>query len=113
MALLDWKVVIGSTSKGRSSSKQMNYYLSTNLPYMIGGDLYPFLQHVASKENPSDDVFRFIELRKGFEKPWWLQLLLQDNHKAFDQIVAHDKLRWPFNGWARLIRLSILVLGNQ
>lgn len=105
VALLDSKVVIGSTSKGRSSSKQLNYYLGSILPYMIGGDIYPFLIHIASKENPSDDVSRFVELRKHIDAPFWWTLLLKGDVSFFDQIVEADRLQWPLRGWARLIRI--------
>lgn len=40
-SLLDSRVIIGCNAKGRSSSKQLNFYLGTTLPYVIGGDLYP------------------------------------------------------------------------
>ena len=39
VALLYSKVVINSTSKGRSSSKQLNFYLASSLPFIVGGDL--------------------------------------------------------------------------
>ena len=113
VALLDSKVVIGSSSKGRSSSKQLNFYLSTLLPHIIGSDLYPFLIHIASKENPSDDISRFVELRWGTDPPRWLKLLLKGNPEMFDQVVEADKLKWPFSGWSRLVRLLVCSLGNR
>lgn len=45
--LLDSRVVIGCNAQGRSSSRQLNFYLSSSLPYVVGGDLYPFHIHVA------------------------------------------------------------------
>lgn len=113
-ALLDSRVVIGCNAKGRSSSKQLNFYLSSALPYIVGGDLYPFLLHIGSSDNFSDDISRFVALRKPSEPlPPWLRLLLQGQHQLFDQVVAADKFVWPWNGWARLIRLAILASCNQ
>ena len=62
-ALLDSRVIIGCNAKGRSSSKQLNFYLGSSLPYIVGGDLYPHLLHVGSGDNASDDISRFILLR--------------------------------------------------
>ena len=107
--LLDSRVVIGSSAKGRSSSKQLNFYMSTTVPYIIGGDLYPYLLHIGTSDNPSDDVSRFVQLREPeYEPPHWLQLLILGDHAAFDIIQACDSLRWPFNGWARLTRLLLM-----
>ena len=112
VALLDSRVVIGSTTKGRSSRKQLIFYLGTTLPYLIGSDLYPYLIHISSKENPSDDVSRFVNLRYSSQKPWWLELLLTGSPQLFDQIVEADRLQWPLNGWARLARLLLCLQGN-
>ena len=109
VALLDSKVVIGSTSKGRSSSKQLNFYLGSTLPYFIGGDLYPYLIHVGSKEYPSDDISRFVQLRiSDGITPLWLQSLLDGDTRFFDQVVEADKLVWPMSAWSRLIRLLVI-----
>ena len=113
VAFLDSRVVIGSSSKGRSSSKQLNFYLSSMLPYLTGSDLYPFLIHMASKENPSDDVSRFVDLRSpAIKPPTWLEFLLKGDHSWFDQVVQADRFIWPYNGWCRLIRLLFVSRGN-
>ena len=113
-ALLDSRVIIGCNAKGRSSSKQLNFYLGSSLPYIIGGDLYPALLHIGSKDNASDDVSRFVKLRKATESlAPWLQQLLAGKHSIFEEIWKADQLKWPLNGWARLIRLSLLAYSNH
>lgn len=112
--LLDSRVVIGANSKGRSSSKQLNFYLGSTLPYIIGGDLYPHLLHIGTGDNASDDISRFIRLRApSSDMPLWLRLLLTGDPEPFDQIRAADSLLWPFSGWSRLVRLAILAMRNQ
>lgn len=113
-ALLDSRVVIGCNAKGRSSSKQLNFYLTSALPYIVGGDLYPYLLHIGSADNSSDDISRFVALRTPSEPlPPWLRALLQGDYGLFDQVVAADKLAKPWSSWARLIRLAILFSCNQ
>ena len=112
-ALLDSRVVIGCNVKGRSSSKQLNYYLGSTLPYIIGGDLYPNLLHISSGDNASDDTSRFVKLRDPLvPRAAWLEKLLAGDHRSFEQVWQADKLVWPLSGWSRLIRLSILASCN-
>eukprot|EP00438_Fugacium_kawagutii_P019732 Skav213561 [mRNA] locus=scaffold263:154967:157288:+ [translate_table: standard] len=74
--LLDSRVVIGCNAKGRSSSRQLNFYLGSTLPYIIGGDLYPFLLHVGTDDNASDDISRFLSLRDPTVHGCWRYLLV-------------------------------------
>lgn len=112
--LLDSRVIIGCNAKGRSSSKQLNFYLGSTLPYIIGGDLYPFLLHVGTGDNASDDISRFIALRDPTEPvPPWLLALLSGDPSQFDQVRQADSLQWPYSGWARLMRLMFLRHCNQ
>ena len=100
---LDSRVVIGSSAKGRSSSQQLNFYMSTALPYLVGGDLYPHYLHIGTKENPADDLSRFVPLRNPDRAlPTWLFELQQGNFDRFELIQSADSLLWPFSGWARL-----------
>ena len=112
-ALLDSRVIIGANVKGRSSSQQLNFYLGSTLPYIIGGDLYPHLLHVSSGDNASDDISRFVELRAPLHaQPPWLRALLAGNFEEFDQVREADSLVWPWSGWSRLIRLASLRQRN-
>ena len=111
--LLDSQVIIGCNAKGRSSSKQLNFYLGSSLPYIIGGDLYPHLLHIGTHDNASDDISRFVDLRRpACPFPPWLSALNSGSPELFDQVREADKLEWPFNGWARLVRLSIVALSK-
>ena len=111
--LLDSRVVIGCNAKGRSSSRQLNFYLGSTLPYIIGGGLYPFLLHIGTGENVSDDLSRFSALRKPTEPfPPWLIALLSGDPLPFEHVKAADSLRWPYSGWSRLIRLASLCRCN-
>lgn len=108
--LLVSRVIIGCNAKGRSSSKQLNFYLGSTLPYVVGGDLYPHLLHIGTGDNVSDDVSRFIKLRSpSIPHPPWLTALLSGDSSLFDQVREADKLVWPYNGWARLERLSLVT----
>ena len=105
--LLDSRVVIGCSAKGRSSSTQLIYYLSTGLPYLIGGDLYPYQLHVGTHENPADDVSRFVDLRDPqIGLPRWLVCLLKGDAIKFDLVREADRLQWPWSGWARRLMLA-------
>ena len=95
--------MIGSSAKGRSSSQQLNFYMPTALPYLVGGDLYPHYLHIGTKENPADDSSRFVPLRNPDRAlPTWLFELQQGNFDRFELIQSADSLLWPFSGWARL-----------
>ena len=54
--LLDSRVIFGCNAKRRSSSASLNFFLSTSLPYILGGDLYPCLFQLGMGENCSDDL---------------------------------------------------------
>lgn len=105
-AMLDSRVTIGCNAKGRSSSKQLNFYLASAVPYIIGGDLYPFLIHLGTHDNASDDISRFLRLRGPSEElPRWFNELLKGNPRPFDLVRRADSLIWPLSGWARMLLL--------
>lgn len=111
--MLDSRVTVGCNAKGRSSSKQLNFYLASAVPYIIGGDLYPHLIHLGSGDNASDDISRFVPLRTPSEEvPHWFHDLLRGDPISFDLIRRADGLCWPFSGWARLILLLTLASSN-
>ncbi len=85
--LLDSRVIIGCNAKGRSSSKQLNFYRNSSLPYIVGGDLYPHLLHIGTHENASDDISRFVNLRSPAGAfPPWLVALQSGETDLFDQV---------------------------
>ncbi|CAE7560174.1 SUF4 [Symbiodinium sp. CCMP2592] len=94
--LLDSRVTIGCNAKGRSSSMKLNYYLSTSLPFILGGELFPALFHIGTGDNVSDDPSRLRELRTApAEQPVWLRLFLAGRHKYFDLVRAADDRLTP------------------
>lgn len=111
---LDSRVTMGCNAKGCSSSKQPNFYPSTSLPYVLGGDLYPHLLHQGTHDNVSDDISRFVALRKPSEPipPWFVDLQNGDFRK-FDVVKLADSLVWPLCGWARLIGLALLTSSSS
>ena len=106
--LLDSRVVIGCNSKGRSSSAKLNYYLSTCLPYILGGNLYPAHFHVGTHDNAADDPSRLRELRESAEFfPVWLNRFLRGDHRYLDAVKLTGDLVGSAGRWARL---SVLLL---
>ena len=97
--LLDSRVTIGCNAKGRSSSATLNYYLSTSLPYVLGGGLYPYLFHVGTDDNCADDPSRLVPLRCSLTAtPFWLKTFQSGN---LTKIVAsrRESLRKDFVSW--------------
>ena len=58
VALLDSRVTLGASAKGRSSSRAICRVLQGSLGYIIGGCLYPGGLHIGSKLNRSDGPSR-------------------------------------------------------
>lgn len=58
VGLLDSRVTIGATAKGRSSSFAISRILQGSLAYIVGSDLYPGCIHCNSKDNRSDGPSR-------------------------------------------------------
>lgn len=108
--LLDSRVTIGCNAKGRSSSTKLNYYLSTSLPFILGGELFPALFHIGTDDNVSDDPSRLRELRAApAVRPVWLSNFLAGRHKYFDLVRAADDRVWPLSGWSRFAVLLLVV----
>lgn len=58
LALLDSRVMLGATAKGRSSSKAICRVLRGSLGYILGGGLYPGGLHAGSQLNRCDGPSR-------------------------------------------------------
>ena len=58
----DSRVCLGAIAKGRSSSRQLNTVLRMMLGSMIAGNKYFVQFYIPSKQNPSDDPTRDVEL---------------------------------------------------
>ena len=106
--MLDSRVTIGCNAKGRSTSQKLNYYLSSCLPFLVGGNLYPGYFHIGTDDNVADDPSRLRPLRAPSAlQPYWLQRFLAGNQRILDVIVAADNVAPPWNGWARLMTLVL------
>eukprot|EP00971_Amphidinium_carterae_P060632 1200124-Amphidinium_carterae.1 len=92
----DSRVVIGATARGRSSSKALNHVAATQLPYILGGCLYPGAIHVPTEIHRADDPSRFRPVRPpSMRVPGWLQSLFAGDCELFDCVVQADEFSWP------------------
>ncbi|CAE7245675.1 SUF4 [Symbiodinium sp. CCMP2456] len=108
--LLDSRVTIGCNSKGRSSSASLNFFISTSLPYILGGDLYPCLFHIGTDDNCADDPSRLRPLRAAAaELPVWLQGFLDGDHRFLTVVRAADDFSGALGRWTRLTLLLFLL----
>ena len=87
VGLLDSRVTIGASAKGRSSSFAISRVLQTTMPYIIGGGLYPGLLHVGSSRNRADGPTRNRSIDPPTkELPEWLTELQAGRPKMFDAL---------------------------
>ena len=61
--VVDSRVALGASAKGRSSSWRLNGVLRSAMPYALAGRKQMSGLWAASAENPSDDPTRFVEIR--------------------------------------------------
>ena len=107
---LDSRVSIGCNSKGRSSSASLNFFISTSLPYILGGDLYPCLFHIGTDDNCADDPSRLGPLRAAAaELPVWLQGFLDGDHRFLTVVRSADDFSGALSRWTRLVLLLSLL----
>ena len=110
LGLLDSRVTLGATAKGRSSSKAICRVLQGSLAYIIGGCLYPGGMHIGSKSNPSDAPSRNRPVPDPCkEEPRWLSELRAGRFELFDLHVTASQ--FPKNA-ARWLRLLLLLGGD-
>ena len=110
VALLDSRVTLGATSKGRSSSKALCRVLQGSLGYIIGGCLYPGGLHVPSAKNRSDGPSRNRPVPpQSKEAPSWLTSLRAGQFDRFDKVLLAS--RYTKNA-ARWLRILLLLAGD-
>ena len=110
VGLLDSRVTIGATSKGRSSSFALSRVLQGCICYVIGGGLYPGCLHCGSKHNRADEPSREKPVRGPTkEQPKWLLDLKQGNSQGFDAVHASSRFQKNPARWLRLL----LLLGGD
>eukprot|EP00438_Fugacium_kawagutii_P012421 Skav228466 [mRNA] locus=scaffold1233:34393:36015:+ [translate_table: standard] len=110
VGLLDSRVTIGASTKGRSSSPAISRVLQGSMAYVIGGDLYPGLLHCYSGDNRADEPSRNKPLRPPTkELPTWLLALQKGETRPFDCVVASSRFSKNPARWLRLL----LLLGGD
>ena len=106
VALLDSRVTLGATSKGRSSSKALCRVLQGSLGYILGGCLYPGGLHIASHRNRSDAPSRNRPVPPpSKELPLWLLDLRAGHFQRFDCILEAAKCTKLAGRWLRFLLL--------
>ena len=106
LALLDSRVTLGATAKGRSSSKAICRVLQGSLGYIIGGGLYPGGLHIGSKFNRSDGPSRNRPVPEpSKDEPAWLPALREGNFDQFDLHLMASQFPRCAGRWLRLLLL--------
>ena len=110
LGLLDSRVTLGATAKGRSSSFALSRVLQGSLGYVIGGGLYPGGLHVMSSKNRSDGPSRNKPTPPpSKETPHWLRSLRTGDTTSFDaHLSAACYAKLP----GRWLRLLLLLSGD-
>eukprot|EP00439_Symbiodinium_sp_Y106_P019028 s5802_g2.t1 len=110
LGLIDSRVLLGASAKGRSSSGSLSRVLQGSVPYLLGGGLYPGGLHVYSSKNRSDGPSRGRAVApptKAF--PRWLCDLMSGDYRRFDIAVAAAGFPKLAGRWLRLL----LLLGGD
>lgn len=106
--LLDSRVTLGASAKGRSSSFAISRVLQGSLAYIIGGNLYPGGLHCYSAFNRADAPSRGRPVQAPTkEKPKWFELLEKGDPSLFDIVVASSCVARVPGRWMRFIMLIL------
>lgn len=110
VGLLDSRVTIGASSKGRSSSPSLSRILQGTMGFILGGNLYPGLLHCGSSRNRSDGPSRDKDLAPPTKAaPKWFLDLLDGDTRAFDCVVSSSRIPKLAARWLRFL----LLLGGD
>eukprot|EP00438_Fugacium_kawagutii_P034033 Skav222219 [mRNA] locus=scaffold552:275929:282761:+ [translate_table: standard] len=107
--LLDSRVTIGASSKGRSSSSSICRVLQGSIAYVLGSNLYPGLLHTASQDNRADEPSDRDVRPPSHPVPGWLSDLAVGDYRKFDAVVASSGI--PRNP-ARWLRFLLMLAGD-
>ena len=110
VGLLDSRVTIGASAKGRSSSGAISRVLQGSLAYTLGSGLYPGCMHCSSADNRSDGPSRDRPIAPPSRAtPEWVSDLLEGRTAKFDSVVAASRVsRNP----ARWLRFLLMLCGD-
>ena len=110
VALLDSRVTIGASAKGRSSSQAISRVLKGCVGFVLAGNIYPGCLHCYSDKNRSDGPSRDRQIEPpSKDYPEWLSALQQGDPKRFDMVVASSRYGKLAARWLRLL----LLLGGD
>ena len=106
LSLLDSRVTLGATSKGRSSSRALCRVLQGSLGYIIGGCLYPGGLHICSSKNKSDAPSRNKKVAPASkDSPSWLIDLRANKFGRFDRVLVASQFTRNPQRWLRFLLL--------
>ena len=110
LALLDSRVTLGASAKGRSSSFAISKVLKNSLPYVLGSNLHPGGLHVYSAKNRADGPSRDLEIPGPTkELPEWYLDLCKGDHRRFELVCQSSSITKLAARWLRLL----LLLGGD
>lgn len=110
LGLLDSRVTLGATAKGRSSSFGISRILKQNIPYLIGSNLYPGGLRVYSSKNRADAPSRDREVEPPTkELPVWYSDLQHGDPRRFDLVCQTARIPKLAARWLRFL----LLLGGD
>ncbi len=110
VALLDSRVAIGASAKGRSSSFALSRVLQGSLAYVLGSGLYPGCLHTGSKNNRADEPSRGKPVRgPSKDKPYWLLDLEKGDEHQFDLVRRASIFQ---KNPARWLRFLLMLCGD-
>ena len=106
VGLIDSRVLLGASAKGRSSSPALAHVLRTALPYILGGGLYPGGLHVYSAANRSDGPSRNRPVDPPSKPvPLWFDRLCEGDPYLFDVCLAASAVPKQAARWLRFLLL--------
>lgn len=108
VGLLDSRVTLGASAKGRSSSFAISRVLQGCLGYVIGGNLYPGGLHCYSAFNRADPPSRGRPVEPpSKDTPAWLAKLAAGDPSHFDVVVKASCVSKIPGRWMRFILLIL------
>ncbi|CAE7269931.1 unnamed protein product, partial [Symbiodinium necroappetens] len=110
VGLIDSRVLLGASAKGRSSSAALSHVQRTELPFVLGGGLYTGGLHIYSSKNRADGPSRDRPPEAPTKAlPVWYEALCRRDYSLFDVYLASQGVPKLASRWLRLL----LLLGGD
>ncbi|CAE7310120.1 unnamed protein product, partial [Symbiodinium necroappetens] len=110
VGLIDSRVLLGASAKGRSSSAALSHVQRTELPFVLGGGLYTGGLHIYSSKNRADGPSRNRPPEAPTKAlPVWYEALCRRDYSLFDVYLASQGVPKLASRWLRLL----LLLGGD